>query len=371
MTRYNLQLLPSNPDQIGNSREIIKRELWEFGKRYNSEHPGRKYDPNMVSLFEDLRDGRFWGTLALIDGYAQRTEHPSYGPTNRSFENSTKKRQEARIWARKNFSVAELEKILNIAVNTAFLTPFGASGWPGTTRAHSVLYQELVEKEHSMFFGVVDKPLKRRLNNGRFWEELPDMHPGTNGGLSYEIVGDVLEANFHDLDIDFAQKGFELMFRRNSMLRSIAYDSRQLFELHGLNNRAIDLYLNFVRRLDKSRQKIGITKKDISYLVAPYVVELLETRGQNESIPRFNGSSEDFKARLEDPMVRSYLNRPGHVRNVMMETIASTLLYGERTDMARDCLNVLTDKSRFIVDMLAHADPDYRSSIVEAVRDIK
>lgn len=362
MTSYRLQILPDEPSQIEHSRERIKQEIKDFQSSYLTNNPHKKDDERIKLLFKDLNDGRFWGTLSYMDG----ASNPQYSPF---LERSTpheqrKKRENVRLWARQNFSDANLEQILNVAVNTAFLAPFGTYGWPGLTRPHSILYRELVEKTDSMFSGIIDGQFRKRLNNGRFWEELPDMWSYLNSGLSFHVVADVLESNFGDLDVSFAPKGFRIFYGKTDVVKSDP--GRPCFELSLLNNRAIDLYLKFLKRLDLSRNEVGISEEDIGYLVAPYVVEVLNTR---EGAPRFNGrKSEDYKTRLRDPMINHYVNNSKHVRKVMVGSVDLRLCYGSNKPMVRDFIDVLDDKTQFLSGVLYRAESYNKSRIVEELK---
>lgn len=365
MASYKLQLLPDEPGQIEHSRERIKQEIKDFQNSYFTNNPDKRDDQKIKLLFKDLNDGRFWGTLSQIDGVSKVRKYGLIWDRSTPQE-QRKRREDARIWARQNFSDANLEQILNIAVNTAFLTPFGTYGWPGLTRPHSILYRELVSKTDSMFSGIVDRQLRKRLNNGRFWEELSDMWSYLNCGLSFEVVSDVLESNFSDLDVSFAPKGFGIFYGKKGVVKSDP--RRPCFELSLLNNRTIDLYLKFLKKLDSSKNEIRITEEDIGYLIAPYVVELLETR-ESGDVPRFNGQkSEDFKTRLQDPMIRHYANTSEHVRNVMMGLSELILCHGYRKSMVRDFMDILDDKIKFLLEMHYNTESYNRSHLVEELK---
>lgn len=229
---YTLQLLPDDKEQISASRYQIVTDAARFvadsilsydtAVRHKTTSPG----PRLLSLGQDLLHARFWGVLNGIDGYA-----------------SPHKLEESiitRAWAQERFTPHQLEQLLNIAVNQALLKPY-KTAWPGTNKGHSILYRELVEKEESRFAQVVTVNFRRRLNNGRFWENIPDLQR-YRGESSFSLMNDVLENHFTDLDPQFVPQGLELM---NAAASDIVLSP----EIRFLSKTALNRYKTFISSL--------------------------------------------------------------------------------------------------------------------------
>jgi len=353
-SRFKLQLLPEDPANIEFSREKIRQEIKDYETAYYSSHPESVGDRKVGLLFQDLYQGGYWRILNAVDGYSRISSCIPFFERKSPLE-YRQERQRARIWGRRTFGDEGLGKLLNLAVNEAFLAPYGTEGWPGLTRPHSILYEDLVEKDDSIFSGVIGPELKRRLNNGRFWEELPDMWPWLNAGSSFRIAGDVLEAT-PALDVNFAPRGFEIFHSRRVMGKKDP--KTPAFKLGLLSNKTIDFYLSFVKRIQVSKEELGISENDIAYLVAPYVVELMNVTEQD--IPRFNSpGSPDFRERLRDPMISHYLNTSEHVRSVLMHKLEMDLSYGSRESPVTDILSCVEDRLTFVSQMIFRAEDTY------------
>jgi len=363
-SRFKLQLLPEDPANIEFSREKIRQEIKDYETAYYSSHPESVGDRKVGLLFQDLYQGGYWRILNAVDGYSRISSCIPFFERKIPLE-YRQERQRARIWGRRTFGDEGLGKLLNLAVNEAFLAPYGTEGWPGLTRPHSILYEDLVEKDDSIFSGVVNPQLKERLNNGRFWEELPDMWSCLNNGFSSRVVSDVLEAT-PQLDVDFASRGFKIL---NSRRDTSKLNQRQkTFEMGSLRNRNIDIYLQFVSKLHDCQGEIGISENDIGYLVAPYVAVLMHRT--EDGIPRFNGSnSPSFKERLRDPIVTHYINTSEHVRSVLMNELEVYLCYGNNAYIDREVISCVDDPLTLIAQMCFRAE--HSDNVPTMIRKLK
>ncbi len=292
---------PLNPDSVKITvLDRAKRFPWD----YLQQDKTRVIDQKLGVLFADLGNGRFWGVLAMIDG-----DNSSFRP------DSPEKRQEARDWARTKFTAAELNEILEICIETALTVP-QETAWPGTDKGHSIIYREIVAKKDSMFADMVSPEFKARLNNGRFWEELPDMKGWLNHGIAYRHVEDVLVNHFEELDLEFAGQGYK-MFERNSGT-STATD----FDLRGLSDKAKKRYVSFIRRVNNDRNKSKLTFDQIAHLVKPYVELVI---GEDD-YPQ--NSKKSFIERLNDTMVSEYLTKSDLVRTGAAKIFQLELVFG-------------------------------------------
>ncbi|MBN2421384.1 hypothetical protein JXB27_03850 [Candidatus Woesearchaeota archaeon] len=337
-----MNLLPDGPSRIEESRQDILRSIERFEERYLEENPNlKKYMKESLwnvpeehkpicSFFNSLREGAFWHVLGFLDGYE------SYGtgtPLNYVNPIETKRRREEdRIRASKYFSPGEKQELLDIAVNTALLIPIPSS-WPGARRGHSLLYEELVVKDDSIFKHALTDSFKKQLNNGAFWEEHSGLSPGLNHGMSYGILEEILTEHFSDLDIDFAPKGFRIFYRDES-------DKRE-GNLSLLSDNAVDAYCKFARTIDKNLRDIAVSTKDVQHLVKNYLDELVVISDEGrESDERFK-SLKNRVNRLKEPFIQNYLANSDIVRNTVAENLSLSAKYHNDEESVNDINKVL------------------------------
>ena len=200
---FNIQLLPDDKDSLESSTNKIIGEAGQFvagmlGRSlWRTDADSLALDRGEALLIKDILQGRFWGTLSYVDGrkYERGDDLATLLAHRETKETVAAKNEATRKWAKERFTDFELETILNITVNQALLRPYTTS-WPGTRKGHSALYDELVVKEGSMFREAVTDEFRKRLNNGRFWEDLPDVKLSLNYGHGADVVHDVLENHF-------------------------------------------------------------------------------------------------------------------------------------------------------------------------------
>lgn len=356
-----IRLLPDDKESIEASRKEIINRAGEFVVRMLDEHlhqpgqPSSGIDQRHALLARDILNGRFWGTLSYVDGRKYVVLGGIYpkAPVE-TREELAKKNEETRAWAKEHFHNLELEEILNIAVNQALLRPFKTS-WSGTRRGHSLLYQDLVEKEGSMFDEAVTDEFRRRLNNGRFWEELPHVNVGTNSGNGIYVVRDVLENHFDHLDVGFAvSHGLELM--------RYSADSRKLEALgyRYLGEAALDRYIQFLSKIDEHKD---ISPETIEELLGPYISTVLAWDGDSEEPYHFGGKDSEsikrgkFQDKLQAPVLQKYLKQSPKIKEHVAKILASeinrqTNEYGQYSKFVKTVLDNVPDPKAIMGLML-------------------
>lgn len=330
MEKFRLNFLDENN---GYSCAEVVDKAYKFKEEFYKRHPEKKSQRLDVFL-QNLSDCRFWGTLSMIDG-----------SNNYINPDSIQKAAESRAWAKETFSNYDLENILNICVNQALLIPL-KTGWPGTYIGHSILYRELVDKKESIFAGAVDESFRKRLNNGRFWEELIGMCGGINSGVSYVVINDVLEDNFGDLSVDFAKKGLEI-FNREKNVRS--------FDLHFLTDKSVDLYAKFLGKIYDARESIGLKEEDFSKLFLPYLFESIRVYGmhdENEGMPRF----ENFKDRLRKDLVVSQIAANNLVRTALAKNLSDYLCFGSNQEHVAEVISCVYEPHEMLARVATQGD---------------
>ncbi len=241
-------------------------------------------------LVGDLLSARYWGTLDTLDGPSPERFYQSC--TAADFERVKPARVEAQKWATDRFPAYELEKLLNITVNQALLQPLKTCK-PGTTIGHANIYDQLVFNSYSLFKDALTPELKERLNNGRFWECIPQ----TESALFLKIVGDSL--NEGELSLDFIPYGIKLM--------NAANENRPIHDLRLelLEDATLEKYISFMERISLS----GVMGKELYPLVREGVSALVRW-DHCEEAPYVN----NFEKQLRRPFVQEYLSASPELR---------------------------------------------------------
>ncbi len=283
----------------------------QFMDSYYEQHPEAKDDLSVAWLFRDIKDGRFWGIMDRIDGQVSYEGIPTFANGLPKSE-WDQEREKSRTWAKENFTEEQLQDLFGIYMEMVFSAPEGTVFAPGSQRPFSIAHSQIVEKPGSMFADRISPQLRRRLNNGRFWEELADMRVGINGGHSFRVVDNVLTKNYKDLDPTGTADGLKVLERVNGEGRKFDFDLRYL------SDEALDRYADFVGRINTDRQALGVSKQDIAKLVRPYFDEVIGPDFTDEESLRFDEHydydknrnvkpKKDYKARLQDPIIQEYL----------------------------------------------------------------
>lgn len=362
---FVIRLLADDKDSIEVSRkEIIQRAIRFVVRMLDKNTCGIGSQPSGMDLEEallarDILNGRFWGTLDKVDGRKYVLSQYPFASVE-SKEQVAEKNVKARSWANQHFHKFELEEILNIAVNQAVLRPYHTA-WPGTRRGHSILYQDLVEKEGSMFSEAVTDQFRKRLNNGRFWEELPYVQVGINRGLGIRVVRDVLENHYDDLNVGFAAShGLELM--------RFSADDRKIIslDLKYLGEAALERYAQFLARIDEEwKVQPGI----IEELLRPYLSNVLGWDADSEG-PYYDGEKDideiqrgRFQDKLKVPIVQKYVDQFPEIREHIAKILAEGTTwcsngYGQQSRFVKEVLGQLPNQREVVDLMLKHLQSD-------------
>lgn len=134
--------LPTDP-KTGFSE--AQESAMKFRERYLETHPELTDDPITAGFLTDLGTGTPWRVFQRF-----RADDTSTVPP---------------------LSHDELQEVLDVCVGFALSEKPDIRGAPGNFRGHGILFEYLVEKTDTPFSGIVDEALRKRLNNGRFWEE--------------------------------------------------------------------------------------------------------------------------------------------------------------------------------------------------------
>lgn len=352
---YTLKLLPTDSESIQKSRIQVITDAQDFVTRRFSEriYAKKSLELEEMSLLEDMLTARFWGTLGKVDGFIYNFDFISnLGEQEKVKEQAIKTRE----WAQQNFRPYELDKILNIAVNQALIRPF-ENARPGTYRAHSILYRELVEKEGSLFAEAVTPDFKKKLNNGRFWEGLPDVRPGLNGGIGIHVVYDVLMNHFDDLEVEFAPEGLALMSPEIKNQKSL-----ENISLHTLGEEAMGKYVSFVEKIAESNV---INTEKVEILLQPYLFAVLGWDGEMRT-PYYDGQEDydnnmekrgRFQDKLQVPVMQKYLASSEKLRTDVANRLARGVShtsneYGEYARFMQEVLGAIPDGKKLMKPIL-------------------
>jgi len=353
---YNIKLLSDDPENVEKSKKEIRKKTRDLtcdilrGNGSNSK--ATVISKRRVDLAHDLLAGRFWGVLHYIDGNLERDS--LFGNKIKEVE---LRREKARQWAQKEFRPFEIQKILNVIVNQAILRPY-RSNLPGTRRGHSTLYEELVMKDDSMFKDAVTEDLHKRLNNGIFWEEL--MFTDSPSGV--RNLGEVLEDHFDDLDVNFAQKGVDIinyfLERNNFKIDDIRIN------LHHIGEKALDNYALFLNNLDENG---GLPKDYSEHMVKAYISEILRWDGDREG-PYYDGNDTfdpnevrgDVRDKIKVDIVQKYLKKSKDIRDYVAKDLSETIKY-----IQNDC-NIV---SMFVKDVVENC-PEPQYMMTETIRNL-
>lgn len=306
------------PRDLDHARIVTPQRAGMFVVKYLETHPGLQLTPNHIEFFKALNVGRFWEVLTRIDG---------------SVDELPIERVQRRTWAKDNFTHRETQEILDIAVAQAISVPY-STPFPGTLRGHSILYENIVEKNDSIFKSSVTPVFRKTLNNGRFWEELASL-TGYGVPRSSAVVNDVLINHAEDLDLDFmVPQGIEI-FKRN-------HNSRGFNSLRDLSDVAIDRYVKFITKLNFYREQKGLTKDTMVDFVIPYAKVLFDTEGDFHD-PRYQINGEGgIAARVGEPLLQEYLTTSDAVKRIVAEKIDLHVRYGNR-ELALDILELMPE----------------------------
>jgi hypothetical protein len=263
---------------------------WDYANRFSCVKDRHQFDKKLISLFKDLHDGAFWCVLGEIDGFPKET------PVE----------QEAtRAWAKKTFVNFELDELFNLSAATALTMPFGETGCPGRKRGHSYLYKFIIEKPNSMFRNKFNDEQVKILQNGRFWEQIPEMGRGQYGT---PVVEDVLLNHYEDLSLDFVPKGIEI-FLRNYGISLASWQP-------DLSPEAFDRFTRFFDSVYIKREELGVEKQILDNIFEKIIFTSVHTRPGNDWDENWDGimppkgkTFDLLKAQFNLPSIKAYLDQ--------------------------------------------------------------
>lgn len=346
---FNLKLLPDDPEHIEESRAKVREDSVKLASDILRESYHKKPRSNVISkrisyLVNDLLVGRFWGVLGWVDGYSIRGGHEL------SLEEIKKKNASARRWAKNEFTEFSLGKILNVAANQALLRAYEISQ-PGCKRGHQILYRQFFDTEGTIFESIATDELRIRLNNGRFWEELPE-RPG--------VVGEVLRNHFDDLDPEFVPRGLELFNYASSGKNKPAHHSFTF-----LGEEALDKYAQFLEIL---REEEALPTNLLDIMVEKYISTVLEWDGDRVG-PYYDGDKgydkDDIRGLFTDkftvPVVLRRVVQSERVREHVTDILANYLnggtdTFGQVNRIVHGTITSCPDRQKIMQGLLDKAD---------------
>jgi hypothetical protein len=335
---------PSTTQGLKYATESIEARTASFQSTYLASHPERQSDERVTGLFEDMNNAGYWHILDRIDGYDAL---PFSG--NMNAQEVLEQARATREWAQANFTQEELREILGIVVDTALMGVYSDRGQPGFKHGHDIMYSHIVTKPESMFAELPTPALIKRLNNGRFWENLADLHEFPDAHS--DEVADVLTNHGEDLDPDFFEQGYEI-FKRGDGEHDILVPN-----LSSLTSDEAALYWQFVQTLDQSvYQESDRKERERAHSFVHEVHHYVKPSDTDSRI-----------AFLVKPYLR-YIHTPAPEEGrkfdeeIMAERFSDSVLqkYLESSDMLR------ADLASDLQDYLAEA-PDYVGSILRNI----
>lgn len=278
MARFNLELL------VGD--ELSKQELeLRINDFINYMPPKKDGQMDMLAvLHDDIKAAKHWHMLGTIDGY------PKKKISERLSSNQQWTAEKAHEWARQHFSENQLQELFTLAVNCAIM-PYRLDGSPGYELGHSIIYDNIVKRKESMFHDSLDDKFIKRLNNGRFWENLYNLGAPI-WSLAVPIENDVLENNYDALDLVYAKRGLEIFHRNTNFYPH--------FNIGDLSKKAIHNYSKFLNKLDEHLEDLDISVDEFYPLIEAYYNVLHDC--DQDGNPIVN----DYEKRLESPLIKKY-----------------------------------------------------------------
>ena len=345
-------IVPSTPEMLKHATSTIEQRTVTFQKKYFESHPENREDQEVTALFNDMSHAGYWHVLGRIDGY---DANPHAG--ERYTPDKLKAGEEAREWAKANFTQKELQEILGIVTDTALMGVYSNYNLPGFRRGHTILYHHLVTKPGSMFTDLATSALKKRLNNGRLWENLPELY--THQSPYADEVADTLINHAGDLDTGFFEQGYTI-FRRNG-----GEHHTLIPDLSVLSREEVSAYWSFVKQIDQdvyatkdaaanqeaARQaekhnpfrtnkssfytKPSEIDSNVAFLVRPYL-HYIHTYARKES-RRFENETMDTM--FADPTLQRYLEKSDMLREELAKDMQG-YLGGPAAQAAEVLLNI-------------------------------
>ncbi len=233
-------------------------------------------------LFGDLKKGKAWGPMSILDGPAKGDlDHPERW-SRVPKEEYDLKRQEARAWTRQAFTTEQLHTltagIVDVAINP---TDEQVRTAPGYARGHSLLLRHMVEKPGSIFPEFLTPEAPKALANGAFWEEL-------GSATAPDRVEDILLDHGQELDPALAAEYIPL-YERNRGLTTYSHVKHET-DMGRFTTEGLTAYLEFIKKVAAETNldgNLAVDPKLIDQLVLPYLLGTLHTHPEDPNSLRF------------------------------------------------------------------------------------
>jgi hypothetical protein len=229
----------------------------------------------------------------------------------------------ARAWAKETFMDLELDELFNLSAAIALTMPFGEAGCPGRQKGHSHLYALVIEKPNSMFRKKFNDEQVKILQNGRFWEQIPEIKSGRGA----PIVEDVLLNHYKDLSLDFVPKGIEI-FLRNYGITLASWQP-------DLSPEAFDRFTRFFDSVYAKREELGVEKEILDKIFEKIIFTSVRTRPNNDWDENWDGIMPPkgkifdlLKAQLNLPSIKEYFNQKSFQKSFSNWLSEQTNAYG-------------------------------------------
>ena len=243
MPRFNLELLPETPE----SMDELKQRAAHLSERLGTlEGPMcRPYS------LPDIEEPCSWAILQYIEG----TELPEQA------------REEVVRFTENRLSDPIIQEAFTMAVNGAML--HRRDGSPGYKHGHRIIWEQIAANPKSMFYEAITPEFHKRLNNGRFWEELGNLNC-VNNGRSYSDVENVLVFHNSDLDLSFVPRGIGIHEENGGSINLQWHYNKRISE------RGLVQYRNFMERIDSKLGDLQIDRQRFEPLVKAYLEAVVE-----------------------------------------------------------------------------------------------
>ncbi|MCF7866715.1 hypothetical protein K9L67_04795 [Candidatus Woesearchaeota archaeon] len=342
MYNFDVAIYSDDPINICDSLESLSQDINEIGKQLEKRS---LKDKQIEKIIINLDYARFWGVWNELDG--KLGDH----------EDKLFQKQKTTL---KKFSKNELEKILNITLNTANLVPITKKDikhYIGNT----IIYNEIFLKPMSIFKSILSEESEKILINAMFWENLGIMEIEKKTNQYYnsiEIVKKCLNEYEHLLTPDYASKGISILHRimgkrtidnKKMSESNILYEEPQIEidefeEIHKIN------YYNFIKELYSAKEEQGLDVNDIGKLLIPYTSEkIYEIEDSEENMYTIQNNPIS-----KDKFIRKIIDESEELRKDIAWHLRMELIEGQINGPIMKEINKLPKKTDIIYWALEH-----------------
>lgn len=267
MYEFKINLLSNDPKDSDKNQAILNHQtaniLRDLKKR-------SKKDLFIKKLKINIYTNKFWAIWTNIDG---------------SLKDSDEQIFEKQRLALKKLSKTEIQQIMKITMNKAFL---GLNDVPEIRNylGHTIFFNEIYNKENSLFSNLKTEDMRHRLINGMFWENLGLTYRDQdfeNPYNSKKIIDNIMLQNQNDLNLEFSIRGYNLLEKILKNRRKNRKDKSSFpeIDLDELNQTTQERYINFVEELYNNKD-LFFEENDIGILMSSYLEEKIKYLGDYE-----------------------------------------------------------------------------------------